>query len=69
MVHKIGVIGGDGIGPEVIKEGLKVIQAAGVKLDLYEYDLGGARYLKDETILPESILQEWKGLDLSLIHI
>ena len=63
MVHKIGVIGGDGIGPVVIKEGLKVIQAAGVKLDLYEYDLGGARYLKDETILPESILQEWKGLD------
>ena len=38
MGHKIGVIGGDGIGPEVIKEGLKVIQAAGVDLDLFEYD-------------------------------
>ncbi|HJM28524.1 MAG: 3-isopropylmalate dehydrogenase [Acidimicrobiales bacterium] len=63
MGHKIGVIGGDGIGPEVIKEGLKVIQAAGVDLDLFEYDLGGTRYLKDETILPDSVLKEWKDLD------
>ena len=63
MSHKIGIIGGDGIGPEVISEGLKVIEAAGIKLDLHNYDLGGTRYIKDGTILPDSILQEWRSLD------
>ena len=33
MAHVIGVIGGDGIGPEVVAEGLKVLDAAGVELD------------------------------------
>ena len=63
MSHKIGIIGGDGIGPEVITEGLKVIEAAGISLDLHNYDLGGSRYIKDGTILPDSILQEWRNLD------
>ena len=63
MSHKIGIIGGDGIGPEVINEGLKVIEAAGINLDLHNYDLGGSRYIKDGTILPDSILQEWRNLD------
>ena len=63
MSHKIGIIGGDGIGPEVIGEGLKVIEAAGVNLNLHNYDLGGTRYIKDGTILPDSILQEWRSLD------
>jgi len=63
LSHKIGIIGGDGIGPEVISEGLKVIEAAGISLDLHNYDLGGSRYVKDGTILPDSILQEWRNLD------
>ena len=63
MSHKIGIIGGDGIGPEVINEGLKVIEAAGINVDLHNYDLGGSRYIKDGTILPDSILQEWRSLD------
>ncbi len=63
MAHKIGVIGGDGIGPEVITEGLKVIRAAGVAIDTVDYDLGGARYLADGTILPDSVLAEWRELD------
>tara|TARA_Y100001970_G_scaffold69923_1_gene89078 strand:+ start:6000 stop:6998 length:999 start_codon:yes stop_codon:yes gene_type:complete len=63
LSHKIGIIGGDGIGPEVISEGLKVIEAAGINLDLHNYDLGGTRYIKDGTILPDSILQEWRSLD------
>ena len=63
MSHKIGIIGGDGIGPEVISEGLKVIEATGINLDLHNYDLGGSRYIKDGTILPDSILQEWRSLD------
>ena len=33
MVNRIGVVGGDGIGPEVITEGLKVIQASGINLE------------------------------------
>ena len=47
MVHKIAVIGGDGIGPEVVSEALKVVRATGVELDTTEYDLGGSRYLRD----------------------
>jgi len=61
--YRVGVLGGDGIGPEVIAEGLRVIEAAGVTLDTVDYDLGGARYLADGTILPDSILDDWRGLD------
>ena len=63
MAHKVGIMGGDGIGPEVIAEGLKVIAAAGVELETVDYDLGGARYLRDGEILSDSTLEEWRGLD------
>ena len=63
MAHRIGVIGGDGIGPEVVAEGLKVAGAAGVAFDAVEYDLGGARYLRDGAVLPDDVLDEWRGLD------
>ena len=63
MSYRVGVLGGDGIGSEVIAEGLRVIDAAGVKLETVDYDLGGARYLADGTILPDSILDEWRQLD------
>ena len=62
--HKVGVIGGDGIGPAVIAEGLKVIEAAGVNLEIHNYDLGGERYLRDGTVLPDSVLEEWRDLDV-----
>jgi 3-isopropylmalate dehydrogenase len=65
--HKVGVIGGDGIGPEVTAEALKVVRAAGVALDTVDYDLGGARYLKDGTVLPDEVLEEWRGLDALLV--
>ena len=61
MVHRIGVIGGDGIGPEVVAEGLKVIAAAGVDLETVDYDLGGARYERDGTILPDELLDPNSG--------
>ena len=64
MSHNVGVIGGDGIGPAVIAEGLKVIEAAGVNLEIHNYDLGGERYLRDGTVLPDSVLEEWKDLDV-----
>ena len=63
MAHRVGIMGGDGIGPEVIAEGLKVIAAVGVEMDTVEYDLGGERYMKDGTILPDEIVEEWRGLD------
>lgn len=67
MSHTIGVIGGDGIGPEVIAEALKVVAAAGVKLDTVDYQLGGARYLTDGVILPDEVIEEWRGLDALLL--
>ncbi|MEZ5247595.1 MAG: 3-isopropylmalate dehydrogenase [Acidimicrobiales bacterium] len=63
MAHRVGIVGGDGIGPDVIAEGLKVIRAAGVELDTVDYDLGGERYLKDGVVLTDEIIDEWRGLD------
>ncbi|MGI9598493.1 MAG: 3-isopropylmalate dehydrogenase [Acidimicrobiales bacterium] len=60
---RVAVLGGDGIGPEVIDQGLRVIDAAGVALETETYDLGGGRYLEDGTILPDSVLDEWRGFD------
>ena len=67
MSHRVGVVRGDGIGPEVVAEALKVVAAAGVELDLTEYDLGGERYLRDGTVLPDSVLEEWRSLDALLL--
>ena len=63
MAHKIGVVGGDGIGPEVITEGLRVLRAAGADLDTVEYDLGGHRYVRDGVVLSDETVEEWRGLD------
>jgi len=63
VAHRIGIIGGDGIGPEVIAEGLKVISATGVNLETVTYDLGGARYGSDGTVLPDEMIEEWRDLD------
>jgi 3-isopropylmalate dehydrogenase len=67
VTHSIGVIGGDGIGPEVVAEALKVVRAAGVDLDTVDYHLGGARYLEDGTVLTDDIVDEWRGLDALLL--
>ena len=63
MAYRVGVIGGDGIGPEVIAEGLKVVAAAGVAIEPVDYDLGGFRYLRDGVVLPDEVVEEWRGLD------
>src|SRR5216117_2019826 len=65
--NRIGVIGGDGIGPEVVAEALKVARAAGADLDTVDYDLGGARYLRTGEVLPDSALQELRGFDAILL--
>ena len=67
MGHRIAVIGGDGIGPEVIGVALRVVRAAGVDLDTVDYDLGGARYLRTGEVLPDTVLDELRGFDAILL--
>src|SRR4051794_20686173 len=67
MAHQIAVIGGDGIGPEVTSEALKVIEAVGVALDTTEFDLGGARYLRDGEILSDATLDRLRKYDAILL--
>ena len=65
--HKVAVIGGDGIGPEVVTEALKVVAAAGVSLDTTNFDLGGARYLRDGEILSDATLGQLREHDAILL--
>ena len=67
MSHRIGIIGGDGIGPEVLAAALDVVDATGVDYERIDYDLGGARYLATGEILPDSVLDELRGLDAILL--
>jgi 3-isopropylmalate dehydrogenase len=67
VAHRVGIIGGDGIGPEVVGEALKVVRAAGVQLDTVDYDLGGRRYLATGEVLPDSVLDELRGFDAILL--
>jgi 3-isopropylmalate dehydrogenase len=67
MAHRVGIIGGDGIGPEVTAEALKVVRAAGVDLDTTDYDLGGRRYLATGDVLPDPVLDELRGYDAILL--
>jgi len=65
--YKIAVMPGDGTGPEVIREGVKVLNAASAKydfkLEMTNFDFGGERYLKTGEILPEGAAEELKGFD------
>ncbi len=65
--YKIGVIPGDGIGAEIIREGMKVVSAAsdrfGFKMETVDYDFGGDRYLKTGEALPDSAIEEFRKLD------
>ncbi|MCC7261194.1 MAG: 3-isopropylmalate dehydrogenase [Candidatus Latescibacteria bacterium] len=61
-MHKIAVLPGDGTGPEVVAEGLKVLEAAGrkfnFKYELTPFDLGGERYLRTGEVLPETAVSD-----------
>jgi 3-isopropylmalate dehydrogenase len=59
--YSVGIIGGDGIGPDVVAEALKVVRAAGLDLDTTAYDLGGARYLRTGQVLPDTVLDELRS--------
>src|SRR3954464_8840462 len=67
MSHHIGVIGGDGIGPEVVAEALKVVRAAGVDVDTVDYDLGAARHPRTGEVLPDDVLDDLRGFDAILL--
>ncbi|MEU3014252.1 3-isopropylmalate dehydrogenase [Nocardia asteroides] len=64
---KLAVIAGDGIGPEVIAEALKVLDVVSPGVEKTEYDLGAARYHRTGEILPESVLPELKQHDAILL--
>ena len=66
-MHRLAVIGGDGIGPEVVAVALDVVRASGVPLDTVDYDLGGVRYLRTGEVLPDSVLEEMRGFDAILL--
>ncbi|HEX9780373.1 MAG TPA: 3-isopropylmalate dehydrogenase [bacterium] len=65
--HRIAVIPGDGTGPEVVREGRKVLDAAaprfGFAIEWRDYPLGGEQYLRTGETLPESVLRELRGAD------
>src|SRR3990172_3304860 len=65
--YKIALIPGDGTGPEVVKEAIKVVNAAAVKnafkLEFTAFDFGAARYLKTGETLPDTAIEEFKKFD------
>src|SRR6476661_7243943 len=69
--YSIAVIGGDGIGPEVVAEGLKVLEAVtgqgGPSFATTDYDLGARRWHATGETLPDSVLDELKGHDAILL--
>jgi 3-isopropylmalate dehydrogenase len=69
--YKIAVIPGDGTGPEVTVETVKVLKAAAdkfnFKVDLTEFDFGGERYMRTGETLPESAVEELRQFDSILL--
>jgi 3-isopropylmalate dehydrogenase len=69
--YNIAVLGGDGTGPEVVCEAIKVLDAAARKFDLNlnytHYDLGGARYLRTQEALPNSVVDELRRFPAILL--
>ncbi|MHC4124734.1 MAG: 3-isopropylmalate dehydrogenase [Planctomycetota bacterium] len=70
-VYKIAVIPGDGTGPEVTVEAVKVLKGAGekfnFKVELTEFDFGGERYKKTGETLPDNAVEELRKFDTILL--
>ncbi len=62
--YRVAVIPGDGTGPEMVREGMKVLEAAaksyGFSLDFSRFDYGGERYLETGEVLPEDAIEQIK---------
>jgi 3-isopropylmalate dehydrogenase len=69
--YNVAVIGGDGTGQEVVREAVKVLDAAskkfGLKLNYTNYDFGGDRYLRTKEVLPESAVGELRKFPVILL--
>jgi len=69
--YNIAVIGGDGTGPEVTREAVKVLNAAAAKfsfkLNYTDYDLGGDRYIRTKEALPDSVVEELRKFPAILL--
>jgi 3-isopropylmalate dehydrogenase len=69
--YNIAVIAGDGTGPEVMREAVKVLEAAGqrfhIKFNFTPYDLGGERYLRTHEALPDSVVEELRKFPAILL--
>jgi 3-isopropylmalate dehydrogenase len=65
--YNIGVIGGDGIGPEVAAEGIKVLRALiadeGFDCNFVDYPYSGEYYLRTKELVPDRMIDEWRTLD------
>lgn len=59
-MSKIAVVPGDGIGKEVIREGLRVLSYLDPTLEFEHFDLGADRYLRDGTTLPDDVFARWR---------
>ena len=70
-MYKIAVIAGDGTGPEVTAEAVKVLKTAaekfGFKYESTEFDFGGERYMRTGETLPDSGVEELRGFDSILL--
>ena len=69
--YRVGILAGDGIGPEVIRQGLRVLDAieadAGFRTERVEYPYSGEHYLRTKELVPESVVDEWRTLDAVLL--
>jgi len=64
---RLAVIGGDGIGPEVVEEGLKVLREVAPDVETTPYDLGAARWQRTGELLPDTVLEELRQHDAILL--
>jgi 3-isopropylmalate dehydrogenase len=64
---KLAIIGGDGIGPEVVAEAIKVLDAVLPGVEKTEYDLGARRFHATGEVLPESVVPELRQHDAILL--
>jgi len=67
VTHRLGVIRGDGTGPEVVGEALKVLDTLGVEHEREELDLGAERYLRTGETITGAELEHLRGLDAVLL--
>ncbi len=71
MSHKIAILAGDGIGPEIVSEAVKVIECLqksfGLQVELEQAAIGGAAYDESGSPLPEATLDLCKSADAILL--